>query len=119
MITQHALPLVQDPFGNYVVQYVLGLDDAAYYDGLIRRFIEPIRELSVQKFSSNVIEKVVYIYTSQEKAHGYSYIIAVHSSCGQRDEKAADCWHYRSSQHGEVFARFLCKLRDTNLLGLC
>ncbi|KAL9552419.1 hypothetical protein MBANPS3_003771 [Mucor bainieri] len=57
VITQHALPLVQDPFGNYVVQYVLGLDDAAYYDGLIRRFIEPIRELSVQKFSSNVIEK--------------------------------------------------------------
>ncbi|KAK4516671.1 uncharacterized protein ATC70_011648 [Mucor velutinosus] len=61
VITQHALPLVQDPFGNYVVQYVLGLDDAAYYDGLIRRFIEPIRELSVQKFSSNVIEKCIRV----------------------------------------------------------
>ncbi|CAO0802959.1 unnamed protein product [Mucor circinelloides] len=61
VITQHALPLVQDPFGNYVVQYVLGLDNAAYYDGLIRRFIEPIRELSVQKFSSNVIEKCIRV----------------------------------------------------------
>lgn len=70
VITQHALPLVQDPFGNYVVQYVLGLDDAAYYDGLIRRFIEPIRELSVQKFSSNVIEKVIYIRTRTIK-HTY------------------------------------------------
>lgn len=70
VITQHALPLVQDPFGNYVVQYVLGLDNAAYYDGLIRRFIEPIRELSVQKFSSNVIEKVIYIRTWAIK-HAY------------------------------------------------
>lgn len=58
VITQNALPLVQDPFGNYVVQYVLELGDAKYSDDLIRRFIEPVRELSVQKFSSNVIEKV-------------------------------------------------------------
>jgi hypothetical protein len=61
VITQHALPLVQDPFGNYVVQYVLGLEDATFYDRLIRKFIEPVRELSVQKFSSNVIEKVLCI----------------------------------------------------------
>ncbi|CEP10847.1 hypothetical protein [Parasitella parasitica] len=61
VITQHALPLVQDPFGNYVVQYVLGLEDATYYDNLIRRFIEPIRELSLQKFSSNVIEKCIRV----------------------------------------------------------
>jgi hypothetical protein len=53
------LPLVQDPFGNYVVQYVLDLSDAKYSDSLVRRFIEPVRELSVQKFSSNVIEKVM------------------------------------------------------------
>lgn len=60
VITQNALPLVQDPFGNYVVQYVLELGDAKYSDNLIRRFIEPVRELSVQKFSSNVIEKVSF-----------------------------------------------------------
>lgn len=61
VITHHALPLVQDPFGNYVVQYVLELGDAAYSDNLIRRFIEPIRKLSVQKFSSNVIEKCIRV----------------------------------------------------------
>jgi Pumilio-family RNA binding repeat len=57
-VTHHALPLVQDPFGNYVVQYVLDLGDAAFSDALIRRFIGNVCTLSVQKFSSNVIEKV-------------------------------------------------------------
>ncbi|GAN00831.1 conserved hypothetical protein [Mucor ambiguus] len=76
VITQHALPLVQDPFGNYVVQYVLGLDDAVYYDGLIRRFIEPIRELSVQKFSSNVIEKCIRVAGNETRRLLIAGIIA-------------------------------------------
>lgn len=62
MITWHALPLVQDPFGNYVVQYVLDLGDINYTDTLVRCFLEHVCDLSVQKFSSNVIEKVKYIY---------------------------------------------------------
>jgi hypothetical protein len=57
VITRHALPLVQDPFGNYVVQYVLSLSDPSLHEDLICKFIEPICKLSVQKFSSNVIEK--------------------------------------------------------------
>lgn len=61
-ITRHALPLVQDPFGNYVVQYVLELGDAGFSDGLIRRFVGHTCYLSAQKFSSNVIEKVIYIH---------------------------------------------------------
>ncbi|KAI8644796.1 armadillo-type protein [Parasitella parasitica] len=75
VITQHALPLVQDPFGNYVVQYVLGLEDATYYDNLIRRFIEPIRELSVQKFSSNVIEKCIRVAGKETRRHLIAGII--------------------------------------------
>lgn len=58
VITWHALPLVQDPFGNYVVQYVLDLGDIHYTDTLVRCFLEHVCDLSVQKFSSNVIEKV-------------------------------------------------------------
>jgi hypothetical protein len=50
--------LVQDPFGNYVVQYVLDLGDAQFSDQLIRQFIGHVGALSVQKFSSNVMEKV-------------------------------------------------------------
>lgn len=57
-IIRHALTLVQDPYGNYVVQYVLELGDAHFSDQLIRQFIGHIGGLSVQKYSSNVMEKV-------------------------------------------------------------
>src|SRR5690554_1316979 len=57
-ITLNALTLVQDPYGNYVVQYVLDLADNRFTDALIRRFIGNVCLLSVQKFSSNVMEKV-------------------------------------------------------------
>lgn len=50
--------IVQDPFGNYVIQYVLDLGDAKFSDALIRRFVGNVCLFSVQKFSSNVIEKV-------------------------------------------------------------
>lgn len=56
-ITYHALTLIQDPFGNYVVQYVLDLNDNRFSDGVVRQFLGHICALSVQKFSSNVIEK--------------------------------------------------------------
>ncbi|KAI8380635.1 armadillo-type protein [Choanephora cucurbitarum] len=68
VITEHALTLVQDPFGNYVVQYVLDLDDTlACSDGLIRKFIQPVLELSVQKFSSNVIEKCIRVASKETR----------------------------------------------------
>ncbi|KAJ3297310.1 hypothetical protein HK104_000637 [Borealophlyctis nickersoniae] len=60
-ITHHALTLVQDPFGNYVVQYVLDLSNGRYADALIRRFVGSVWLLSVQKFSSNVIEKCIRV----------------------------------------------------------
>lgn len=50
VITKHALQLVCDPFGNYVTQYVLG-------EQVIRQFVGHVVALSMQKFSSNVIEK--------------------------------------------------------------
>lgn len=49
---------IKDPFGNYVVQYVLDLGDVTFNERLIRRFLTHICKFSVQKFSSNVIEKV-------------------------------------------------------------
>jgi len=76
-ITYNALTLVQDPYGNYVrdppplptgqqlthlglqvVQYILDLNDNRFSDGVIRQFSGNVCALSVQKFSSNVIEKV-------------------------------------------------------------
>ena len=60
-ITYHALTLIQDPFGNYVVQYVLDLNDNRFSDAVIRQFLGHICALSVQKFSSNVIEKCIRV----------------------------------------------------------
>lgn len=60
-ITYNALTLVQDPFGNYVVQYILDLNDARFTEAIIRQFIGNVCLLSVQKFSSNVIEKCIRV----------------------------------------------------------
>ncbi len=56
-ITANAFALVQDPFGNYVVQYILDLAEPAFTDPLCHSFKGNIPALSKQKFSSNVIEK--------------------------------------------------------------
>ncbi|KAJ9625485.1 uncharacterized protein PV06_01772 [Exophiala oligosperma] len=56
-ITHCAFDLVQDPFGNYVVQYILDLDEPAFTKPLCDAFAGRIPALSKQKFSSNVIEK--------------------------------------------------------------
>ncbi|TCD66781.1 hypothetical protein EIP91_000972 [Steccherinum ochraceum] len=60
-ITYNALTLVQDPYGNYVVQYILDLNDPRFSDAVIRQFTGNVCALSVQKFSSNVIEKCVRV----------------------------------------------------------
>ena len=56
-ITEHAFHLVQDPFGNYVLQYIIDLQEACFTDPLCATFRGQIPQLSKQKFSSNVIEK--------------------------------------------------------------
>lgn len=94
-ITYNALTLVQDPYGNYVscvdalfsvsltafyqvVQYILDLNDNRFSDAVIRQFTGNVCALSVQKFSSNVIEKV----SSCVKAALTSFICCpVYPSC--------------------------------------
>ncbi len=44
--------------GLQVVQYILDLNDNRFSDAVIRQFLGNVCALSVQKFSSNVIEKV-------------------------------------------------------------
>jgi hypothetical protein len=65
-IAANALSLVQvllinkDPFGNYVVQYVLDLGNSRHSAKVIEPFVGNVCLLSTQKFSSNVIEKVFW-----------------------------------------------------------
>jgi len=60
-VIANALVLVQDPYGNYVVQYVLDLAFPGLASELARRFLGHIPILSTQKFSSNVIEKCLNV----------------------------------------------------------
>lgn len=59
-IAAHSIILVQNAFGNYVVQYILELNELAITRLLIERFLGNIWLLSAQKFSSNVMEKVCF-----------------------------------------------------------
>lgn len=56
-ISNNAFTLVQDPFGNYVVQYILDLNEPVFTEPLVAMFQGRVGQLSRQKFSSNVIEK--------------------------------------------------------------
>lgn len=58
-ITAHAMTLIQDPFGNYVIQYILDISEPAFTEPLCKAFLGNIGLLSTQKFSSNVIEKCI------------------------------------------------------------
>ena len=58
-ITSSAFHLVQDPFGNYVLQYIVDLQEEQFTNPLCQAFQGQIPSLSKQKFSSNVIEKCI------------------------------------------------------------
>jgi len=66
-VIRNAYALVQDPFGNYVVQYILDLSEPRFTDPLCRVFAGQILTLSRQKFSSNVIEKCIRCATGQTR----------------------------------------------------
>lgn len=48
---------LQDAFGNYVVQYVLELGQTESSRAVMEHLVGHYAELSMQKFSSNVVEK--------------------------------------------------------------
>lgn len=67
-ITRCAFDLVQDAYGNYVVQYILDLDEISYTRPLCQSFQGKVAALSKQKFSSNVIEKCMRVADPDTKA---------------------------------------------------
>eukprot|EP01087_Luapelamoeba_hula_P011358 TRINITY_DN3076_c0_g2_i1.p1 TRINITY_DN3076_c0_g2~~TRINITY_DN3076_c0_g2_i1.p1 ORF type:complete len:776 (+),score=119.16 TRINITY_DN3076_c0_g2_i1:542-2869(+) len=67
-ITSNGLTLVKDPYGNYVVQYVLDLPYPHLISNLAVQFVGHLAELSTQKFSSNVVEKCLTSSDPQTRA---------------------------------------------------
>lgn len=91
-IARHALPLVQNPFGNYVVQYVLELGVTRYSESVIQQFVNHVCILSVQKFSSNVIENVSTMDMDMCASRFDTYIvIVVYSHCSTTHPTLVDC----------------------------
>lgn len=69
-IARNSLSLVQDQFGNYVVQHLLSTK-VQFAPKIIEGLLGHIPELSVQKFSSNVIEKCLQVASPEH----YSAVI--------------------------------------------
>ncbi|CBZ52857.1 hypothetical protein NCLIV_026460 [Neospora caninum Liverpool] len=67
-IAANALELMQDAFGNYVVQYVLDLQIDGFNGAVTGALRGHIRELSMQKFSSNVVEKCLMLGTPEQRS---------------------------------------------------
>lgn len=56
---KECMEIVQDPFGNYAIQHVLEVYGSSLSIGIINEIKNNILSLSMQKFSSNVVEKCI------------------------------------------------------------
>lgn len=56
---ENYLNIVQDPFGNYAIQFAIDNFGSIPCKKIIEKICEDILILSLQKFSSNVIEKCI------------------------------------------------------------
>lgn len=59
LLTEHAVKLVQNPYGNYAVQQAIETWDIKHCEPFFLKLEDHLMQLSVQKFSSNVIEKIL------------------------------------------------------------
>jgi len=67
--------MVRDQYGNYVIQYVVDLKNMEINGRIVDRLKGSILELSNEKFSSNVVEKVFFIIKLIIKiVFGFKYI---------------------------------------------
>jgi len=87
-ITAHSLELVQDAFGNYVVQYILDLGEPKLSEPVILQFRGMICDLAKQKFSSNVIEKCIRVAEPPTKKILIEEMIA----SGRIEDMLRDCY---------------------------
>ena len=71
-IINNAIVLCEDPYGNYVLQSVLNIWDNESVQDLMKQFALCFMRLSLQKYSSNVIEKCIL-------EHSNFFVFAVNS----------------------------------------
>lgn len=62
IIDEHTTFLAQHAFGNYALQVAIDSWDAEDCTNIINTVLENLQQLSMQKFSSNVVEKCILNY---------------------------------------------------------
>ncbi|WZY75712.1 hypothetical protein YC2023_022096 [Brassica napus] len=74
-IASNALLFSQDPFGNYVLQYVFDLKLQGAINAILERLEGSYTKLSMQKCSSNVVEKCLKLADDKHQARIISELI--------------------------------------------
>ncbi|XP_039041454.1 putative pumilio homolog 7, chloroplastic [Hibiscus syriacus] len=77
-VSRNGLLLAQDPFGNYVIQYIIELKVPSAAGNLLSQFKGHYVHLSMQKFSSHVIEKCLKHFAESRSQIIHELISVVH-----------------------------------------
>lgn len=66
-VVNNFILLAENPYGNYGVQYLMELWKENELKDIRDKIIENIQELSLQQFSSNVVEKAIEIFNNENR----------------------------------------------------
>ena len=66
-ISENFVVLAESPFGNYGIQLLMDLWEESDLNIIKKKIMKNILKLSIQQFSSNVIEKAIDIFDSETK----------------------------------------------------
>lgn len=64
---ENSIELVQDPYGNYAVQEIMNKWPEQNFEPLIAKVKSKVAQLSIQKFSSNVVEKCLQMSDVEQR----------------------------------------------------
>jgi len=65
IIEPHCIKIAENPFGNYVIQALLETYGLIFCEGIVKKILENFIDLSMQKFSSNITEKIILFNNMQ------------------------------------------------------
>ena len=66
-IVKHFVVLAESPFGNYGIQYLMENWNKNEFNGMKTKILENLHKLSVQQYSSNVVEKAIEIFDDETR----------------------------------------------------
>lgn len=76
-ISNSGLLLAEDPYGNYVVQFILELKIPSATSNLISQFEGNYVHLSTQKFSSHVVERCLQVFNNDGRSQIIHELLSV------------------------------------------